>query len=310
MTERPMTATASASRLVLALSAALATLAACGGEEPDAYGNFEATEIVVSAEVGGRLLRFEPEEGARLAADSVVAMIDTTALALRRAELAAQLGASRGRTTEAGAQIGVLRAQLATARSDYERVRRLFADEAATAQQLDRARGEVRVLEERIAAARAQSAVVREESGGVEARIDQLDDQIRRSRVRNPVAGTVLATYVEPGELVQPGAPLYKVASLDTLELRAYVDGSQLARLRLGGAATVRVDAGEDSLLSLPGRIAWIASEVEFTPTPIQTRDERVDQVYAVKVRVANRDGVLKIGMPGELLLAAGEERP
>lgn len=285
-----------------ALVVVSALVGGCGEEEPDAYGNFEAREVVVSAEIGGRLLRFEPDEGDRLPGGSVVGQMDTATLALQRDELLAKRSASRTRTTEAGAQIGVLRAQLGTARAEYERTLRLYRVEAATARQLNQAEGEVRVLEERIQAARAQAETVREEAGGADARLAQIAEQIRKSRIVNPITGTVLTTYVEAGEFVRPGAPLYEVADLDVLTLRAYVSGAQLAAVRLGAPLEVRVDAGEGELLRVPGRVTWIASEAEFTPTPIQTREERTDQVYAVKIRVANPDGAIKIGMPGEVL--------
>lgn len=302
--------TAGPARRILALPLCLAALAGCREEEPDAYGNFEAAEVVVSAEAAGRLLRFGPREGERLPAGAVVGQIDTVGLSLQRRELASREGAARTRAAEAEAQIAVLRAQLATAEREHARTLRLFRAEAATAQQLDLAEGEVRVLRRRIEAARAQTGAAREETGGAEARIEQVAEQIRRSRVVNPVAGTVLAAYAEAGELVQPGQPLYRVADLDTLTLRAYVSGAQLAGVRLGQAVRVRIDAGEGRLAALPGRVSWISSRAEFTPTPIQTRDERVAQVYAVKVRVPNRGGALKVGMPGEVEFAAPERAP
>jgi HlyD family secretion protein len=290
------------SALLLILGAVAPLLTACDEEEPDAHGNFEAREVVVSAEVGGQLLRFEPDEGERLAAGAVVGQTDTTALGLQREELIAQRGASRTRTTEAEAQIDVLQAQLATAREEYQRTLRLFRAEAATAQQLNQNEGEVRVLQKRIEAARAQTGVSRQQVGGAEARIQQIEAQIAKSRITNPIAGTVLTTYAEAGEFVQPGQPLYKIADLDTLTLRAYVSGAQLASFPIGGRVQVQIDAGKDELMTLPGRVTWIASEAEFTPTPIQTREERTDQVYAVKIRVPNPNGTIKIGMPGEVV--------
>ena len=294
-------------RALLALIPALLALAVagCRKEKPDAYGNFEAEEVVVSAELGGRLLRFDAAEGAKLAAGAEVALLDTATLALQREEIVAQRGATEARTTEAQAQIRVLQVQLATAEREAARTRRLFRAEAATAQQLDRAEGEVRVLRERIRAAEAQIGTVREEASGAESRLAQVTERLGKSRVINPVAGTVLTTFAEPGEFVQGGAPLYKIADLDTLTLRAYVSGAQLASVRVGGPVQVRIDAGKDRLETLPGRLSWVASEAEFTPTPIQTADERTDQVYAVKIRVPNRGGMLKIGMPGEVILPA-----
>lgn len=294
-----------ASLLVLPL-----LLAACRGDEPDAYGNFEADEVVVSAEGSGQLLRFDARQGEPLAAGAVVALVDTTALALRTRELASQEAATITRTREAEAQMGVLQAQLATAREEHARTLRLFRAEAATAQQLNVAEGEVRVLEERVQAARAMTESARQEVGGVQARAAQVQEQIRRSQVVNPVAGTVLTTYADAGEFVQPGQPLYRIADLGTLTLRAYVSGAQLAAVRVGQRVTVQVDAGEDERRGFPGTVTWISPEAEFTPTPIQTREERTEQVYAVEVRVANPQGVLKIGMPGELVLARSAPAP
>lgn len=285
------------------VAVALLALGGCRKDEPDAYGNFEASEVVVSAEGSGRLLRFEARQGEPLDAGTVVALIDTTTLGLQTQELASQQAASVTRTREAEAQIGVLQAQLETAREEHARTLRLFRAEAATAQQLNLVEGEVRVLEQRINAAQAQVEGARQEVGGVQARTAQVQEQIRRAQVVNPAAGTVLTTYAEPGEFVQPGQPLYKIADLRALTLRAYVSGAQLAAVRLGQRVTVQVDGGEDARIGLPGTVTWISSEAEFTPTPIQTRDERTEQVYAVKVRVANPQGVLKIGMPGEVVL-------
>ncbi|HEX6590281.1 MAG TPA: HlyD family efflux transporter periplasmic adaptor subunit [Longimicrobiales bacterium] len=286
------------------VAAAFATiLAGCGGDEADAYGNFEAEEIVVSAEVGGQLTRFGAEEGTVLPAGAVVGQIDTSTLVLQRNEVGAQQRSASGRAAEAEAQIDVLEAQLATAIEEYERTARLYRAEAATARQLNLAEGEVRVLRERIEAARVQQGVARQEVGGVGARRQQIEQRIADSRVTNPSAGTVLATYAAAGEYVQPGQPLYRIADLGTMTLRAYVSGAQLADVKLGSEVTIRIDAGAGEYRSLRGRVVWIASEAEFTPTPIQTREERADLVYAVEVQVANPEGVLKIGMPGELIL-------
>jgi HlyD family secretion protein len=294
----------------LRIAALLLSLAACQNAQPDAYGNFEAVEVVVSAEVGGQLERFDTAEGERLAAGVVVGSIDTTTAALQRQELLTQRGASAERGSQASAQTGVLEAQLATAERELARTQRLYTAEAATARQLDQAEGQVRVLREQIRAARAAAGAVREESAGAEARIAQLEEQIRRSRIVNPSAGTVLTTYAEPGEFVQPGRPLYKIADLDTLTLRVYVSGRQLAGLRLGEPVPVHVDSPEGGELALAGRIEWIASQAEFTPTPIQTRDERTTQVYAVKIRVPNPAGTAKIGMPADVVFGGSAGAP
>jgi HlyD family secretion protein len=283
--------------------------------EPDAYGNFEATEVVVSAETGGTLRAFRAAEGDRVAAGAELARVDTTALALERERLLAQRGATGARATEADRQADVLRAQLDVAERAYARTRRLAAERAATAQQLDAAEREVRVLAAQIAAARAQRRGAAAEVAGSDARLAQVRDDLANSRVEAPIAGTVLATYVRAGELVQPGQPLLRLAALDTLELRAYVTQPQLARLRLGQAVTVRVDRGsargdDVERVARPGTLRWVSARAEFTPTPVQTRDERAELVYAVKIRVPNADGALKIGMPADVTFAPAAGAP
>jgi len=188
------------------------------------------------------------------------------------------------------------------AERELARTERLLRNAAATAQQGDRAEREVKVIKQQLAGARAARATLVQELAAQDAQVALIDERLARSRVVSPLDGTVLARYVEPGEFVQPGQPLFKLASLDSLTFRAYVSGSQLGSLRLSQKVTVGVDRA-DSIAKVPGRVTWIASTAEFTPTPIQTREERADQVYAVKVAVRNIDGDLKIGMPGELLL-------
>lgn len=283
---------------------ATALLAACRGEAPDAYGRFESTEVTVAAEASGRLLTFTVEEGGRLAAGATVGLIDTASLAFQRAEVAARREASRSRAREVEATLASLATQRAIADGERARIARLVASNAATAQQDDRARRDADVLRDQEAGARAARETVEQEARALAAQLAVLDDRLRRSRVTSPVAGTVLTRFAEAGEYVQPGTPLFKVAALDTLVLRAYVSEAQLGRVALDQAVTVRVDAGRDSLRTLPGRVTWIAGAAEYTPTPIQTRDERVTQVYAVKIVVANPDGRLRIGMPGDVTFA------
>ncbi|HEU4628599.1 MAG TPA: efflux RND transporter periplasmic adaptor subunit [Gemmatimonadaceae bacterium] len=292
-------------------TAILATVVACRGEpEPDAYGNFEATEVVVSAQTGGQIQRFTPVEGMRLAEGAVVALIDTTELALEREQLAAQRAATGARRTEVAEQLGVLAVQRDIARRAYERTRRLHAQQAATAQQLDQAERDYRTLVAQMEALSAQQRSVALEVASGEARVAQVRERLERSRVANPQAGTVLAVYARAGEVVQPGQPLYKIADLDTLVLRAYVTGRQLAAVRLGQRVAVRTDAGGGPA-PIAGTVTWISPTAEFTPTPVQTRDERAELVYAVKIRVPNPDGALKIGMPADVTLgpAPGEAR-
>lgn len=286
--------------------AALATIlaaAGCRSDQPDAYGTFEADEVVVASETTGRLLRFDVREGDQLTPGSTLGLVDTIPLSLERRELAARRSSARSRTTEVSAQVTLLSAQRDVAERELARTRRLASAQAAPAQQLDRAERDYRSLTDQIAATRTSFGTTRGEIDAIEARIAILDDRLARSSIATPVGGTVLTTYVEQGEIVQAGQPLYKVARLDTLTLRAFVSGDQLPAIRLGEAVTVQFDHGAGVLAQRSGQVSWIASRAEFTPTPIQTRKQRVDLVYAVKIRVANPDGALKIGMPGELVL-------
>lgn len=283
----------------------LLTVAGCRrGATPDAYGNFEADEVSVSAQTNGQLTVFTPVEGASLSAGQVVAIVDTTQLALERAQLIAQQQATAARVTEAGKQAQVYQTQLGIALRNYQRMQRLFEQHATTAQQRDQAERDYRTLVAQAEAAKAQQQSVSRDASSSSARVAQINDQITKSKVTNPRAGTVLATYVKAGEVVQSGQSLYKIADVDTLILRAYVTERQLSSLRLGQQVQVHVDQGGGRLLTLPGTVRWIATEAEFTPTPVQTRDERADLVYAVKVYVPNPKGALKIGMPADLTIA------
>ena len=288
----------------LAAIVALAAIGCNGGTTPDAYGNFEATEVVVSAQTSGQVERFTPVEGMQLAAGADVALIDTTQLALQQQQIEAQRNAANERETQASRQLNVLLVQRDVSQRTYERTQRLKAEQAATAQQLDQAEREYRTLLAQIEAARAQTKSVGMEAASADAQVAQIRERITKSRVTNPSAGTVLATYARAGEVVQPGTPLYRIANLDTLELRAYISEPQLSSFRVGQTVNVHVDRG-GSIMTLPGTISWVSSRSEFTPTPVQTRDERADLVYAIKVRVANHDGALKIGMPADLSLGA-----
>jgi HlyD family secretion protein len=289
--------------VVASLLASVALFAACGAPPADANGRFEATEVTVSAEASGRVLTLTVDDGDQVEAGAVIGGIDTMALAISQQELVARVAALDARLAEAGAHGRALAAQQAVADREAARIARLADGGAATAQQLDRAQREQETLVQQRAANAAVQRAVRAESDALAAQRAQLDDRLSRATVRSPISGVVLTRYVEPGELVQPGTPLLKVAALDTLTLRAYVSEAQLQQVRLGQSVTVQVDAADGTLRTLEGRVTWIASQAEFTPTPIQTREERVAQVYAVTVRVANPDGRLRIGMPGELLL-------
>jgi HlyD family secretion protein len=267
---------------------------------PDAYGNVEATEVVVGAQTAGQLESFVPLEGQHLGAGTVVAVVDTSALVLQLRQATSQRATSSAHTEETVRQLGVLEAQRDIAQRTYDRTRRLFAQQAATSQQLDQAERDYKTLVAQIEAGHAQVRTASEDVSSNEARSAQIRDQIRKSRIENPLGGTVLTTYTKRGEFVQVGQPLYKIANLDTVELRAYVTEPQLAQVKLGNTADVSVDV-DGGRRTMPGVVSWISSQAEFTPTPIATRDERTNLVYAIKLRVANPGGLLKIGMPADV---------
>lgn len=282
-------------------------LAGCGTEEKsDAYGQFEATEIIISSEAQGRLLQFNVNEGSMLEAGQQVGYVDTSRLILQRNEIEAQLESIEAKIVNIDAEVEVQKEELSLAESNLKRTRALFDDHAATRQKLDDAQSRERTIRKRIAALQTQKQAIQAEINGTKARIEQIEDQIDDARVVNPVRGTVLTTFAEPYEIVQPGQPLYEIANLDTLELRVYISGAQLPSLTIGQQVEVLVDKNREENQRMDGSVSWIASEAEFTPKMIQTKEERVTQVYAVKVRVPNADGTLKIGMPGEINFIAG----
>ncbi len=295
--------TREARRAMWAAAVLVAASACRHAVQPDAYGNFEATEVVVGSQTSGQLVWFGVDEGERIDSGALAAVVDTTQLVLERAQLSAQHAAGGARTREASRRIDALTAQREIASRTYERTRRLAAQRAATAQQLDQAEREYRVLDQQVRGAQADLEAAREDAGAGGARVAQIDDRIQRSRITAPLAGVVLATYARAGEVVQPGSPLFKLAALDSLTLRAYVTEPQLAGIPIGRSVTVSVDAGSGTRRRLPGRVSWVSSQAEFTPTPVQTRDERADLVYAIKIRVANAGGQLKIGMPADVEL-------
>lgn len=288
-------------KIAIVLILTIWLITACGADEPesDAYGNFEATEVNVSAEQPGKLISFDVQEGKTLQEGQIAGRVDTLRYTIKVDQLEARRRAILARVDEIESEMDVLREKQAVARREYERVERMYEDGAATTRELDKTEGEVSVLERQVESARSRLGSVYREAEAIEAQKQEVRDQLRRTRIENPVDGTILSAYAEPGEIVQPGKPLYRVADLSTMYLRVYVSGRQLPRLELDQPVTVLID-GEDGLDELDGEISWISSRAEFTPSTVQTRQERLTQVYAVKVRVEN-DGRLNIGMPGEV---------
>lgn len=282
-------------------------LSACSTETPraDAYGNFEADPVLVSAEIGGKLLFLCAREGATIPAGQTVALVDTVPLHLERALVEARIGSLPQKLRDALAEIEVIEKRQANLIRERDRVARLLQDNAALPKQLDDLNGEIEVLEQQKAALRSQvetaNRSILAEKGPLLAQKSVIDDKIRRARVINPIAGTVLHQMAEASEILPPGSPLYQIAPLDTLTLRFYVSALQLPDIQLGQTVEVLIDAGLEELYQGSGRISWIAAEAEFTPKTIQTREERVSLVYAVEARVPNPEGRYKIGMPAEV---------
>jgi HlyD family secretion protein len=285
------------------IALALLVFGACrnGEKKSDAYGNFEAVETIVSSEVAGKLLSMEVKQGDQLEPGKPIALIDTTELVLKKLQTQAQLTASETKKLNVTAQINVLKEQKKNAQTTHQRVSKMFADKAATQQQMDDINGQINVLDKQISATNTQFQLIASEMELVNRQLDLLNEQLTKCRINSPVKGTVLETYLETGELATPGKPVLKMADLSILELKVYVSGAQLSKVKLGNEVKVLIDSGAKEMQSLTGKISWISSESEFTPKIIQTKEERVKLMYAVKIVVSN-DGSLKIGMPGEVV--------
>jgi HlyD family secretion protein len=280
----------------------LLLLGACGTKntEPDAFGNFEAVEYTVSAEAAGRLMYFNLEEGDLLEKDASIGLIDTVQLYLKKAQLIAQKKLSASKLANVESQIITLGEQKKNLLRDKQRTEAMLKDNAVPRKQLEDLEGNLNVLESQVSSAKTQFEAVHEEISVVEKQIAQTADQIARCYLKNPVKGTVLEKFAEPTELVTNGKPLYKIADLEKLELTAYLSGKQLSSAKIGDSVWISYDSGAAKLASRKGIISWVSAKAEFTPKIIQTREERVNLVYAIKVRTLN-NGEMKIGMPGEV---------
>jgi len=275
-------------------------LQGCGNNgKSDAYGNFEATEILVSAEGDGKLMNFDIEEGKELKANAVVGYIDTVQLSLKRREFAMQRQSLSSQISHVLSEIVVLEEEKAIAEKEKKRFDRLVNDKAVPTKQLDDINDMIAVIQKRIHSTETKNANILGQVRAMDAKIAQLDDQIQRCVIRNPIDGVVLTKYAEPHEITAFGKPLYKIADLNTMFLRVYVSGDMLPNVKIGQKVEVLIDKNESENQTLEGQVSWISDKVEFTPKIIQTKDERVSMVYAVKIKLKN-DGTLKIGMPGE----------
>lgn len=287
------------STLLLALAF---TLSSCKDESStsDAFGNFDVDETVISAESPGELMTFTIQEGQLLKVGQVIGSIDSTDLLLSRASIAANKAGAVAKLISINAEIDVMQDQLRVIEKEHKRVLKLLESDAATEKQKDDIEGNISIIKSKIAAANAQKPAVQAQLDVIEANIAKINNQLSKCVIVNPVEGRVLTKLAEPHELVAPGKPLYKIANTNNVYLKAYVTGAQVSGLKVGQGVSVLLDQPEGGLKTIKGTIKWISDQAEFTPKIIQTREERVSLVYAIKVAVAN-DGTVKIGMPGEV---------
>jgi HlyD family secretion protein len=277
-------------------------LASCTDSEKrsDAYGNFETDEIIVSAESAGKLILLNIAEGQLLKKGYLAGMVDTTMLVIQRKQLNAQSRAISTKLQNIVSQIEVQQQQKKNLMVDKNRVENLLKDGAATQKQLDDINGKLDLIDVQIASIQTQKSTVYSEKEVVLTQIEQVEESLSKCSIVNPVNGTVLQKLAEENEITAPGKPLYKIANLDYLFLRVYADGSQLPHIKIGQEVEVVIDESVKENKTLSGNVSWISESAEFTPKIIQTKEERVNMVYAIKIKVKN-DGSLKIGMPGEV---------
>ncbi|PRX54579.1 HlyD family secretion protein [Flagellimonas meridianipacifica] len=288
------------------------TLISCGDNgKADAYGNFEATSVMVSAKGSGELLTFDLKEGQQIEASTTVGLIDTIQLHLEKIKLKAQLSALDLKLQEAAPEVAVLIEDKSNLIRERNRTQRLFEQKAATQQQLDDYNGRVDLINQRIKTTQRNVSIanrgILSEREPLEAEIALIDKQISDHTVKNPIKGTILTKFAETHELVSNGTPLFKVANLEEIKLKAYTSATLLQNVGLGDEVIVRVDKGEDDYKQFIGSVTWIADEAEFTPKTIETKEERVNLVYGLEVTVTN-DGTLKRGMPGEVIFNSSSE--
>lgn len=294
-------------KIIIGIFVVTSTLISCNNNnKADGYGNFEAVEITVSAESNGKLTMFTVEEGQTITKGQIVGIIDTIQLNLKKEQLLVSKDVLFSKSKGVLSQINVLKAQLKTAKISQNRIQNLLNENAGTQKQLDDINGQIDVINNQIKSVEIQNAPVVNELKSIDVQLKQVEDQLQKSQITNPVNGTVLVKYAEPNEITSFGKPLYKIADLTTMQLRVYVSEPQLAGIKIKQEVTVKIDVGE-TMKNYTGTISWIASEAEFTPKIIQTKEERINLVYAVKIDVKNDDS-LKIGMPAEMWISSSNQ--
>jgi HlyD family secretion protein len=268
-------------------------------KKSDAYGNFESREIIVAAESQGKIISLNVEEGDIISSGKTVGWIDTATFSVKKEQLRARKRATASKLQNIESQIEVQKEQIDNLQTEKQRIEKLLKEEAATEQQYDNITGKLKVAKKQLESIKTQKTSVYRELEVINTQVKEINTNIDRCRVENPIKGTVLEKYMEPGEVAGPGMALYKIADLSRMDLRVYVSGAQLPHIKLGEEVEVLIDKNDEENQVLSGKIVWISDKAEFTPKIIQTKEDRVDLVYAVKIRVKN-DGRIKIGMPGE----------
>lgn len=290
----------------LLIIAAAAIVCSCGnsGTDFDASGVFETTEITVSAKGTGEIVSLTIDEGQDVKAGQELGTIDMTQLRLKRTQLEATRKATDSRRLDEGRQVAIIKQQIINQQKDLERFRSLLADGAATQKQVDDIEFQIGVLQKQLAATTEQVATqnvsIDGQSSGIAAEIAQIEDMMSNSVIRSPADGIILDKYAERGEYATPGKALFKMGDIANMRLRAYITADQLTAIKLGQKVRVYADQGKDGHKEYDGVVTWISDKAEFTPKTIQTRDERANLVYAVKISVKN-DGLIKRGMYGDV---------
>ena len=271
----------------------------------DAYGSFEAEEIIVSAEGNGKILELKLEEGQILKANQYIGLIDTAQLYLQKQQLNAQLEGTLAQRTDIPKQLKALQEKLSGMMNEKKRLQSLLQSNAATNKQMDDLNTEIQVVRSQLDATRSnlnvQNKSVLAQIDGMQYQIASLENAIEKSLIHSPINGVVLKKYVNRHELISTGYPIFKIADISKMTLKVYVSGDQLSNIKIGKTCDVNIDKLNGKQKTYKGKITWISSESEFTPKMIQTKNERVNLVYAVKIRVDN-DGDIKIGMPGDVI--------
>lgn len=288
------------------LSLGILLFASCTGgkDEYDATGSFEAKEIIVSAEAAGKILRFDVNEGDMLQAGQQVGNIDSTQIMLQKESVLANAGGIRAQQPNVNTQTAAIKQQITTLQNEKQRIENLIAANAANRKQLDDINAQIEILQKQLSAQTSalqkSNSSISAQTSAMEIQANQLNDRILKSRIVSPISGVVLNTYAEIGELANIGSPLFKIADTNNMILRAYITNDQLAQVKLNQKVKVLTDAGNKTMKTYEGKITWISAKSEFTPKTVQTKNERANLVYAIKIAVKN-DGFLKIGMYGEV---------